>query len=315
MTPVDRPRVTVGLPVYNGARFLRETLDSLLAQTFEDFELIICDNASTDDTPQICKEYAAKDSRIRYERQSENVGAAANYNRTFELGTGEFFKWSAHDDLCRPRFLEECMAAFDEAGGNTPAVVHPKAVLIDESGELIRADTDELALDAEDPVTRFRHVIRNVRAANTVFGLFPRNVLEKTQLIAPHEASDWILLAEIALNGPIVCLDDVLFERRIHDDASLRAIKLRGGGRRETVAWWDTRRVRLRTLVPFDVRTSYALFRAAARAPLGRRQRVRAWMVVPRVYWTRLIRFHGGRLKRRLRGESLNSPAVISGES
>ena len=108
MTPVktaDRPRVSIGLPVYNGENFLEFALDSILGQTFQDFELIISDNASTDATESICRRYAAKDSRIRYYRNPNNQGAAQNYNRVFALARGEYFKWAAHDDVCKPNYL------------------------------------------------------------------------------------------------------------------------------------------------------------------------------------------------------------------
>src|SRR5262245_17750978 len=99
------PTVSVGVPVYNGERYLDKALSSILRQDFEDFELIISDNASTDGTAEICKAYADKDRRIRYHRNTSNIGAAPNYNQTFEMARGEYFKWCAHDDICYPTFL------------------------------------------------------------------------------------------------------------------------------------------------------------------------------------------------------------------
>src|SRR3954470_23138397 len=107
------PRVTIGLPVYNGARYLAEAIESVLAQTFTDFELVISDNASTDATAAIALQYAARDPRVRYSRNRENIGSARNFGRAFELATGEFFKWMASDDLISPEFLENCVAALD----------------------------------------------------------------------------------------------------------------------------------------------------------------------------------------------------------
>src|SRR6266536_1939108 len=88
-----RTRVSIGLPVFNGERFVAEAIDSILAQTFEDFELIISDNASTDGTEEICRCYAEKDERIRFVRNRENYGAAFNFNQTFHLSSGGYFKW------------------------------------------------------------------------------------------------------------------------------------------------------------------------------------------------------------------------------
>ena len=107
------PRVTVGVPVFNGELFVAETLNSLLKQTFSDLEIVISDNASTDRTQEICRAYAARDWRVRYYRNDVNRGAAWNHNRVFELARGEFFKWSAADDLCAPEFLTLCVAALD----------------------------------------------------------------------------------------------------------------------------------------------------------------------------------------------------------
>ena len=107
------PRVSIGMPVYNGAQFLEQAIESILAQTFTDLELVISDNASDDDTAAISNVYARKDSRIRYHRQSRNVGAAANYNFVFARSRGTFFKWAAHDDLTAPTFVERCVGAFD----------------------------------------------------------------------------------------------------------------------------------------------------------------------------------------------------------
>src|SRR5436853_274761 len=106
------PKVSIGLPVFNGETYLAGALNSFLSQDYEDFELIISDNASTDQTAAICKEHAAKDNRIRYYRNETNIGASPNYNRVFQLARGEFFKWGAHDDECHPTLLRRCLEIF-----------------------------------------------------------------------------------------------------------------------------------------------------------------------------------------------------------
>src|SRR5262245_45018612 len=99
------PRVSIGLPIFNGEKYVAQAFDSILAQTYADFELIISDNASTDQTEAICQAYANRDRRIRYYRNNRNLGAAANYNRVFDLSTGVYFKWAAHDDIVLPTFV------------------------------------------------------------------------------------------------------------------------------------------------------------------------------------------------------------------
>lgn len=111
--PTPSPKVSIGMPVYNGEKYIREALDSLLAQTFTDFELIISDNASTDGTEAICREYVARDLRIRYVRQSENRGAAANFQFVLDESRGDYFMWAAADDSWLPTFLTESVGVLD----------------------------------------------------------------------------------------------------------------------------------------------------------------------------------------------------------
>src|ERR1700761_38911 len=107
----SKPLLSIGLFVYNGERYIREAIDSFLSQTFTDFELIISDNASTDATEQICLDYAAKDSRVRYSRNPRNMGAGWNVRRVAELATGKYFRWAACDDRCEPDLLRTCVEA------------------------------------------------------------------------------------------------------------------------------------------------------------------------------------------------------------
>lgn len=114
MNMAKNPTVSIGMPVYNGAKYIIEALDSLLTQTYTDFELIISDNASTDETQSICEEYARKDKRIRYIRQNENMGAAKNFQVVLDESVGEYFMWAAHDDRRDKLFLELCMNVLNE---------------------------------------------------------------------------------------------------------------------------------------------------------------------------------------------------------
>src|SRR5437879_5289624 len=115
MTRADAspPRVTIGMPVYNGEARLATALDSLLAQDYRDFELIISDNASTDATGSICHDYARADGRIRYYRHPQNMGAAHNFQRVLQLARGQYFMWAAYDDLWDPDFLTRCLAVLE----------------------------------------------------------------------------------------------------------------------------------------------------------------------------------------------------------
>ena len=99
--------LSVGMPAYNSEQDIRDAIDSVLNQTFTDFELIISDNASTDSTQSICEEYASKDPRIQYVRNDENIGVTGNYNAVFKLSKGKYFKWASSNDYCAPSFFEQ----------------------------------------------------------------------------------------------------------------------------------------------------------------------------------------------------------------
>jgi glycosyltransferase involved in cell wall biosynthesis len=218
------PRVSIGMPVYNGERYLAEALDSILAQDFGDFELIISDNASTDATRDICKTYARRDPRIAYSRLPENLGAAPNYNRVFHMSTGDFFKWAAHDDRLHPAFLSRCLDAFQEFK-TLPVLIYPKAEFIDQNGVRIGPDNSRMYANSNHSSVRAFQAIQGMGAvASAVFGVFHRNTLERTRLIGNFFPSDRVLLLETALLGRIIQLEgEPLFQRRIHPEISTKA--------------------------------------------------------------------------------------------
>lgn len=222
------PRLSIGMAVYNGEKYLAQSLDSLLAQTYRDFELIISDNASTDATEAICRRYAAADARVRYVRQPENCGSNENFNRAFRLGRGELFKWAAHDDLHDPTFLERCVGVLDR----DPSVVavHTRTAEIGPAGERLLRKIDgqlkpyntagpaELATSTAAH-RRFRDVLLTQGWGVRTFGVFRRNVLERTGLFKPHFGWEKIMMAELALMGRFHLIDEPLFLQRVHPDA------------------------------------------------------------------------------------------------
>jgi hypothetical protein len=220
------PRVSIGLPVYNGDRFLAETLDSILAQTFADFDVLIVDNASTDRTAEIGQAYAARDARIWYQRNTVNVGAMRNFNLAFRRTSGAYFKWWAADDLCRPPFLEHCVHALDAHPRATLA--YTRALRIDECGRQI-GDYDDLLSSpnwtAPAP-DRFRALLAEFLATNGltapiyVAGLMPRQALERTMLLGSYIGSDLTLTSELALAGELVEVPEPLLLVRAHAGSS-----------------------------------------------------------------------------------------------
>ncbi len=212
------PRVSVGLPVYNGERWLADAITSILNQTFTDFELIICDNCSTDRTREIAEAVVARDNRVRYIRNDINIGVAGNHNRTLELARGDFFLWFAYDDLHHPDSLRARVAVLDDR----PEVVavYSSTNLIDEFGTIRPADESEpIDFDIADPVERFALMLSNIPQSEAVYyGLIRRPELAATGGERNCFGGDRCCFAHLALYGRFVKLPEVLFSRRIHAD-------------------------------------------------------------------------------------------------
>ena len=189
------PAVSIGLPVYNGEAFLARALDSLLAQTFADFEIVVSDNASTDATAEICAAYAERDPRIRYHRHARNGGAAANYNFTVEMARGAYFKWMAHDDLVAPGFLQTCMDAFARAPESV-VLSFTKVCWVGVDDECVAADGDGVPPEQRDVGMVFQEFALFPHlsvAENVAFGLegtVEENAERVTELLDLVEAVD-----------------------------------------------------------------------------------------------------------------------------
>jgi hypothetical protein len=207
------PRITVGLPVFNGERWLRQAISSLLGQTYRDFALIISDNASTDGTAAICEEFARADDRIRYFRQPCNVGVFRNYDSVFLRSESPLFKWASANDVCAPTFLEECHSALE---ANPAAVMaYPRTVVFKEDPRDGAAYDNDLDIRDASSSARFKRVLRELRLNNAFNGLIRADALRKTSLNKVYLGSDIVLLAELALLGQIVLIPRNLFFRRI----------------------------------------------------------------------------------------------------
>jgi len=216
------PQVSIGLPVFNGEQLLRDAVDSLLGQTYSDFELIISDNGSTDGTEAICRSYAAKDRRIRYYRNEQNRGAVWNYNRVFELSRAEYFKWAAHDDICGSNYIDLCVEVLDR----DPSVVlcYAETMLIDGHGQVMRPYIDRCnSSHSPVPHERFRDLIQNLGLSNPMYGVLRARTLRMTPVIGNYIGSDMVLLAELALLGRFHRIPEYLFFRRDHPQKSDRA--------------------------------------------------------------------------------------------
>lgn len=213
------PPLAIGLPVYNGENFLAGTLDSILTQTYGDFELIITDNASSDSTPDICRDYA-DDPRIRYHRHPTNLGAAANYTSCFERSSSPFFKWAAHDDPCAPNMLERCMSALRDQPDAVLAFA--RTLSIDAEGRQLKLWRLRPALGSPDVRIR-THDVLTKQETFPIWGVTRRDVLARTGLLGGFTEHDRPLLYQLVLHGPFAEVEEPLFFDREHSERSVRA--------------------------------------------------------------------------------------------
>lgn len=250
-------RVTIGVPVYNGGTMFVGMLESLLHQTYPCFEVIVCDNASTDDTAKIAQEFAARDGRIRYFRNDSNIGASPNYNRTFELaGETPYFKWAPHDDLYAPTYLERCVELLDR--DPTAVLAHTIVDLVDETGQgrlLEHASYGRGVLDSyvdangrhgwtmgplglaegADPAQRLDEFLNRMIACFPIFGVIRTEALRRSSLHQNYYGCDRAMLAEFLLMGRFRQVQERLYTNRYHKTASR---ELSG---QEKMAWIDSK--------------------------------------------------------------------------
>lgn len=218
MTRGELPRVGVGVPVYNGERYLAETLDALLAQTWEDCVILVGDNASTDRTGEIALDYATRDPRVRYVRHERNIGAARNYSDLFHRAGTEFFRWQAADDLVLPEYTAHCVGALDADPGIVLA--YCATTDVDGEGRPIGPYEDRMQVTHDRPEERFRYVRKTLQRCNALYGLMRSRAVARTRLMQPFIGSDATFLAELALYGKFVEIPDRLFLRRYHGAAA-----------------------------------------------------------------------------------------------
>jgi len=195
-----QPLVSIGIPVYNGERCIRQALDALRAQTYENLELVISDNASTDTTGEICREYQAKDRRIKYFRNPVNVGLYENFRRVVTLSTGEYFMWAAADDLKPPRAVEHCVQAMLR---NKRAVTAHGSILIRTADGKESAEyPNEIPLADPSAAVRIRNFTYGLRHHGMLFCLHKRVALLQARL-GNHIGQDYLLCLQMCLLGPI----------------------------------------------------------------------------------------------------------------
>jgi glycosyltransferase involved in cell wall biosynthesis len=281
--PSRSPQVSIGLPVFNGEEYLALAIESLLEQTYRDFELLLVDNASTDSTPAICQAYVARDARVRYYRNPENIGAMQNWYRSFHLSAGDYFLGAAHDDLYHPDFLSKCVAVLER--DPTVVICYPKTKVIDEAGNFVEDFDVAIDTTAAAPNARLYHVIATDYLCIQLLGVFRASAFAQTQVYTGYYGCDRNSLAEFALLGPIIEWPEYLFYHRLHPKA-LGAAQGSGRSLQELLALdpgvdWG---MRLPTITRFR---NY--FASVARMPFSPLERARCYGQLTRLILEKAI--------------------------
>ncbi|MGC4083762.1 MAG: glycosyltransferase [Vicinamibacterales bacterium] len=274
------PRISIGMPVYNGAKWVEGALDSLLGQSVTDLELIISDNASTDDTEAICRRVAEHDARVRYHRNATNIGVLRNYDQAFHMSRAPFFKWASCSDICLDGFLERCLDVLESRDDVVVAYPRTIAILSPPGGEEHAEEwDDDLDLQDEQPSVRFREYLNRERINNVMSGVIRASALRQTALNRPLPGSDISMMAELALRGKFVEVPERLYVRRLNKETTGH---LMGQGAAISMGHPGAPNNRQRLALH-----SYR-FVTAWRAPIPLSEKVHVWLhLLRRVVWLR----------------------------
>lgn len=216
---MEKPIITVGLPVYNGEKYIEQSIISILQQTDRNFELIICDNASTDNTQKLCEKYVSNDKRIKYLRNETNIGGRRNFNKVFRLSDSKYFRWQAADDFIAPTLHQECLSTLDN--DDSVVLCFGNSNMVDsDSRKLYAIDDDKLNLLQESESERFIQCYENLGFMTQIFGLVRTSALKQTDLLGNFTAADYNLILELSILGKIKKINSLLFYRRMHEEAS-----------------------------------------------------------------------------------------------
>lgn len=265
MTTRRQPELSIGLPVYNGERYLPAALDSLLGQTFGDFTLILLDNASTDGTQDICERYRVKDARIDYHRHAQNIGAVRSWYKTLDMATTPFFKWAADDDEYAPEFLERCLDVI--RSDESIVTCYARMQAIDAEGQ--RGHCFHVPIDtaSHDASVRFYNAIAVDYLTVQLYGVMRTALLKRTTRYHGYVGEDRNFLAELCLRGRVCEVPEYLFLHRLYPDAWGAVVSANDASMDDLVAydptvdWTVNRRSGVRRVLNY--------FAAIARVPLS----------------------------------------------
>ncbi len=306
-----KPEISVGLPVYNGERYLKLAIESVLKQGYENFELIISDNASTDHSQEICFEYMRIDKRVKYFRNDFNIGSAPNYEKLVFLAEGTYFKWLAHDDLLKEGFLSKTLKAFRNADPTT-VLVYPICELIDGDGASLGTVTEHIESQSEKPHIRIAQVIKKISNGTPLNGLIVTSVLKKTKLSCSESYWDIALLAELALWGKILEIQEILMQQRSYEGNALAICSEVNGKivtntpkkanrrtRRALLVWENPQNESKIMMLPSSEEQCWQILKRVNSVPLRKKDKLRCIVTVFIEWYIARAKAFGGTLKRR----------------
>ncbi|MFC1488300.1 glycosyltransferase family 2 protein [Thermodesulfobacteriota bacterium] len=209
--------VSIGMPVYNGEKYLRESLDSLLSQNYKNFELIISDNASTDNTAEICREYKSNDNRIRFYQNDNNIGSLLNFKKVFDLSNGKYFMWASCHDLWDSTFVSKCADILNKE--DSVVLCNPLADWIDTEGESLGPTLGNIDTRGLGKSARCHIVLWGFQNGYPLQGLMKASAIKKVPLALPVFAPDMLFLFELSLIGEFAYIPEVLFHFRKFPDS------------------------------------------------------------------------------------------------
>lgn len=286
MSVRQAPLVTVGMPAYNSARTIRESIDCILGQDLSDLELVISDNNSNDDTWEIVQSYAIRDQRVVAMRQRTNIGANGNYTAVFQAARGRYFKWASSNDWCAPDFLRRCVQMLDARPD--AVLVAPRTRLFTNTLEDGTDYPDDFAFECDDAVRRFTEATTLLRLNNVLNGVIRSDALRRTRLIEHYRGADVVLVGHLTLLGKILLLESHLFGRRMDPSTATPMMSDEGIQRHHYPArTW-------RSVLP-GLRHAIGCIQAVAATDLSLHDRLRAlgWIA-------RLVRWRGPSLRAEL---------------
>lgn len=240
MTEPKKTKLSIGMPIYNAEKFLQNRLESLLSQPFYDFELIISDDASTDSTSDICKEYLLKDKRIRYIRQEKNIGMSANFHFVLHQANSEYFFWAAQDDLTIPGFIEKNIEVLDNNENLVCSVSKIKFVgeVVDDleitkndskinkimkkiKKKMINVNTQSLSGNYENKVKK---VFSNGGSTLAQYGIFKTEILKKSVELPGFHGDESAIVLSALKYGDINVIDEILIHKFVGDTVSSKGM-------------------------------------------------------------------------------------------